>query len=316
MKVVVLGAEGLVGARLCQLLRDCEWASVAAPSTQATAARELLHADAVIHCAEGSGRVVERSAGWLAGQAAGLRQPRVVHLGSAAFYGAVEGQVHEGDSGGAGDAESRAHRTAELHIDGFSAHGATVVHLRPGCIWGSGSEPWVGRIGRWLRAGRIGDLGADGDGWSSLVHVDDVCLAAIRALQLPLLPGECRAFNLAAPDSPRWNEYFIDLALAIEATPVRRPAAWRLGLASHAAAVAARLEQAVLRRPAARAQALPSPALLSLWRRQLRLDVRSATRELRMDWTPYPNALADSAAWFVRQESLQRVKASVALQAG
>jgi hypothetical protein len=52
----------------------------------------------------------------------------------------------------------------------------------------------------------------------------------LRALQLPLLQGESRIYNLAGADSPRWNEVLIDLALAIGATPVRRvhPAMLRL----------------------------------------------------------------------------------------
>ena len=43
-----------------------------------------------------------------------------------------------------------------------------------------------------------------------------------------------RTYNLAAPDSPRWNEYFVDLALAISghtgASPrVRGDCAWTHG---------------------------------------------------------------------------------------
>jgi hypothetical protein len=52
-----------------------------------------------------------------------------------------------------------------------------------------------------------------------------------------------------------------------------------------------------------------TPGLVGLWQRHLRLDARSAARELRLDWTPYPSALQEAAAWFVEQESLARVQA-------
>ena len=175
------------------------------------------------------------------------------------------------------------------------------VILRPGCVWGPRSELWVGRVGRWLRAHRLGDLGAAGDGWSNLVHVDDVCLAAIRALQLPLLQGEWRAFNLAAPDSPRWNEYFLDLALELGATPVRRLSARRLQLDAKVAGPFLQVSRKLLQKAGRTADWIPdpiTPGLVDLWQRHLRLDPGAATRDLKLAWTPYPAALEEAAAWF------------------
>jgi nucleoside-diphosphate-sugar epimerase len=184
----------------------------------------------------------------------------------------------------------------------FVQHGGEAVLLRPGCVFGPGSQLWVGRIGRWLRAGRLGDLGIAGDGWANLVHVDDVCQALLLALQLPLAPGEMPVFNLAAPDSPRWNDYFVDLALEIKATPVRRIGrrrlqldAWLCGPPLKAAERALKLlgnhSVKIARRPAARPA---GPVVAAHTPRR----TRAATGQLGVQWTPYADGLRDSALWF------------------
>jgi nucleoside-diphosphate-sugar epimerase len=235
-------------------------------------------------------------------------------------YGAREGVVDEtADPGPLLGWYDQAKRDAERSLLGYTAKGGTLVVLRPGCVWGAGSQLWVGRVGRWLRSGRLGDLGERGDGWSNLVHLDDVCLAAMRALQLPLAPGNARTYNLAAPDSPRWNEYFMDLALAIGATPVRRLGPRRLALEARAAGPVLHVARKLLQRVGRAARAIPepiTPGLLDLWQRQLHLDPRAAARDLMLDWTPYPVTLSESAAWFVRQESIDRVKSQAAFTTG
>ena len=105
---------------------------------------------------------------------------------------------------------------------------------------------------------RAGDgLGAAGDGWSNLVHLDDVCMAAIRSLQLPLAPGESRVYNLAGPDAPRWNEYFVDLALEIGATPVRRISPLQLKLDAKMAGPALHVVRKLLQRAGRDPSAVP-----------------------------------------------------------
>jgi hypothetical protein len=49
-----------------------------------------------------------------------------------------------------------------------------------------------------------------------------------------------------------------------------------------------------------------APNLLGLWERHLRLDGSRAERELGLRWTPYAEALQQSAAWFLREEASQR----------
>ncbi len=159
----------------------------------------------------------------------------------------------------------------------------------------------MGRIGRWLQAGRLGDLGIAGDGWANLVHVDDVCQALLLALQLPTAQGEIPVFNLAAPDSPRWNEYFVDLALAIKATPVRRLGRRRLQLDAWLFGPPLKVAELALKRLGGHGPKLPDalpPGLLGLWSQHIHLDTQAATGRLGVQWTPYADGLRDSALWF------------------
>jgi nucleoside-diphosphate-sugar epimerase len=195
---------------------------------------------------------------------------------------------------------ARAKCEAEHCMAAFARTGGSAVVLRPGCVWGPGSRLWVGRIARLLNARRLGDLGAAGDGWSNLVHVDDVCEAIEAALQLPEAPGRVRAYNLAAPDSPRWNEYFVDLALAIGATPVRRVSQWQLRLDSWLGGPPLKIAQSALAKLGRRGARVPDPLppnLVGLWERHLRLESPGAERDLAVRWTPYGTALAQSAQW-------------------
>ncbi|TFZ05982.1 NAD(P)-dependent oxidoreductase [Ramlibacter henchirensis] len=327
MKALVLGGSGYIGSRLVALLREADHVAISASSRAqpgedrirvdtrdgAALAQALKGMDAVINCVAGDAACIADGARTLATAAASAGCPRIVHLSTMSIYGALEGRVDEQATPGPSLGwYGQAKREAETHISGFTTGGGCAVVLRPGCVWGPGSEQWVARIGRWLRAKRLGDLGPAGDGWSNLVHVDDVCVAAIRSMELPLPPGTQRSFNLAAPDSPRWNEYFTDLSLAIEATPVRRLSRRRLQLEAKVGGPALHVLRKIGQRAGRDVQHWPepiTPGLAALWERHLRLDARAATRELRLDWTPYPAALQEAAAWFVEQESLARVSA-------
>jgi hypothetical protein len=110
-----------------------------------------------------------------------------------------------------------------------------------------------------------------------------------------------RVFNLAAPDSPRWNDYFVDLALAIGATPVRRLSARRVKLEAKLLGPPLKALEIAARKLRHAGQALPDPlppGLLGVFERQLHLRSELAQRELGIEWTPYQRVLHDSAAWF------------------
>ena len=322
MRVLVLGGSGYVGSRLCAMLRDSGWASPVSGSSRSTAtgveslrvdttdaaalALSLRGIDAVVNCVAGSAAAIAEGARALVQACLSTGCQRIVHLSSMAVYGTLEGAVREeAPNDPSLGWYALAKCEAESRMAAFARAGGTVVMLRPGCVWGPGSELWVGRIARFLRAGRLGDLGAAGDGWSNLVHVDDVCSSVLAALRLPQPGGEIRTYNLAAPDSPRWNEYFVDLALAIGATPVRRIAPLQLRIDAMVAGPPLKLAQLALMRIGLPSKALPDalpPGLLGLWERHIWLDSKSAERDLDLRWTLYDDALQQCAAWHLREE--------------
>jgi nucleoside-diphosphate-sugar epimerase len=155
------------------------------------------------------------------------------------------------------------------------------------------------RIGRLLLAHRIGDLGAGGDGFTNLVHVDDVVSAIVAALRAP--PGTgVRAYNLAASPRTRWNDYFVAYARALGAVPVRRIARRRLQLETRLLAPALKVADILagrLRVPAHRVPELVPPSLARLWAQEIELDSSRAERELGLRWTPLDRGLAGTVDW-------------------
>jgi nucleoside-diphosphate-sugar epimerase len=321
LRVLVLGGCGFIGQRVADSLCETGWAdplrASRRPAGRSAAAKAisvdardlaglteaLRGVDAVVNCVGGGKAAIADGARQLveAAERAGCR--RIVHLSSMAVYGAVEGVVTEDaplkpDAGWYGLAKA----AAEAHMTGFTRQRGEVVILRLGCVAGPGSQPWVARIGRLLRAGRIGDLGLAGDGWSNLLHVDDVSQAVTAALRVRVPSGRPAVFNLTAPDSPRWNEYFTDLALAIRATPLRRVSARRLQLDAYVAGPPLKIAERLLRRALPPGRRLPDalvPSLLRLWSQEIRLDSSAASRELRLGWTAYRDTLRSSVEWMV-----------------
>ncbi len=320
MKVLVIGGTGYIGARLVSVLQgrgDLEpmCASRRASGsglrldTRDTAAltQALRGAHAVVHCVAGSASAISQGARALAVavRASGVRS--VVYLSSMAVYGDRQGPVDERSPWGRprgwyARAKQDAERAmADLARDrALAARGLRVTVLRPGCVWGPGSTLWVARIARWLAQGRLGDLGDLGDGWTHGVAVDDVALAIVRVLQMHAADetdggtdGPLRTFNLAAPDSPRWNDWFTDLALALGHVPLRRVRPWQLRADAWLLGPPLHAVRTLLTR-AGGTGPLPeaiSPGLLRLWQGTLRMDVSTATRALGLGWTPYPESL-------------------------
>jgi nucleoside-diphosphate-sugar epimerase len=317
--VLVLGAAGFIGGRALAALAARPGVEVTAAwnrteprdagvvrrlrvdATDAGAlAAALAGMEAVVNCVAGGEEAIRRSGEALFAAAAAMAAPpRVVHLSSMAVYGSQQGDVDEraelrGDTG--------PYAAAKLAVEVAARRYPRAVVLRPGCVYGPGSEQWSGRIGRWLRAGRIGDLGEAGDGWANLVHVDDVVAAIVAALAAP--PGadgvDAAAFNLAARPNLRWNEYFARYARALGAVPVRRIPGWRLALEAKGLAVPLKVAELLARRVGLDATRLPEavpPSLVRLFGQELRLDPALAERRLGLAWTPLDAGLAQSAAW-------------------
>lgn len=319
LRVLVLGGSGHIGRRYLtlqdraapgawqvQAVGASRHGQADAPAAlrvdvcdRAQLQRALQGMDAVVNAVAGSPQAIAQGTQALCEAALPLGV-RLVHLSTQSVYGGFEGWAHESlpldpRLGWYGRAKCQ----AELQVRAFVRRGGQAVVLRPGCVWGPGSWLWAGRMAQWLQQGRLGDLGAAGDGWSNLVHVDDVCQAIHRCLNLPLQKDKLPVFNLAAPDSPRWNEVWRDMALALHITPVRLGAR-QLWLDSHVLSPPLKLAQRLWQRLGGNARRLPEPlppGLLRLWTQQIRLDTTAATRVLGLRWTPYATGLAESVRW-------------------
>lgn len=312
MKVLVLGGTGYIGSRFAARLAQTSWATPVIASRRSgvdatdlsSMTRALQGMDAVVNCVAGSADGIAQGARVLVQAAQQAGKPRIVHLSTMSVYGALEGEVTEASPR---DPSIGWYAKAKCEAEDVVAdYEGGAVMLRPGCVWGDGSDLWVGRIGRLLRARRLGDLGAAGDGWSNLVAVDDVCAAAIASLRIDTTPGLPRVFNLAAPDSPRWNEYFTDLALAIGATPVPRLSARRLKLDAKLMGPPLKVAEIVLKKAGRSTGSLPDPlppGLLGVFERHLHVRGDLAQAELGIAYTPYERVLRESAAWFIAQHA-------------
>lgn len=332
MRVLVLGGSGHIGKRLLETLaatctdvptgasrgpvsqgaKDADWIRLdTCNAADLTAA--LPGFDAVVNCVAGDAKSISQGAQALVQAALSAGCPRIIHLSTMSVYGPVEGRVREDAPLNPGLGwYGRAKCEAEQHISAYVRQGGEAVILRPGCVFGPGSQLWVGRVGRWLRAGRLGDLGIGGDGWSNLVHVDDVCQALMAALQLPIQPAELPTFNLAAPDSPRWNAYFVDMALALQATPVRRIRQRQLQLDAWLAGPPLKLAQMALKSLPSSLPEPITPGLIGLWAQHIHLDARQASQRLGVAWTPYAAGLQNSADWLGGNETCAPVMGNTA----
>jgi len=81
--------------------------------------------------------------------------------------------------------------------------GATVI--RPGDVYGPGSQPWIVRPLEMLRAGRF-YLPAPGDGLITPIFIDDLVDAIVRALREPKAAG--RAYTIWDGDAVTAREFF------------------------------------------------------------------------------------------------------------
>jgi nucleoside-diphosphate-sugar epimerase len=311
-RILVLGADGFVGRRVVAGLLASDWAvPVAAGRREAAAeghervrldatdrpalAGVLQTVDGVVNCVAADGKTMVDAARALF-DAAAATKPAIVHFSSMVVYGDRTGDVDEAAPLATGQG---GYAAAKIEIERLAAACPRVTLLRPGCVYGPGSPQWTTRIARWLTARRIGDLGAAGDGWTNLVHVEDTVAAVLAALRQPVAEGQ--AYNLAMPASPSWNEYFFRFAKALGAVPIKRLGNKALKIETKLLAPPLKIAEILAAKAKLKGITLPQPmppSLLRLWRQDIRLVGDKAERDLGLAWTDLDTGLRAAAAHF------------------
>jgi nucleoside-diphosphate-sugar epimerase len=315
-RIVVLGAGGFLGRRVVAALTQTEGSRVVAVGRSIGAsdfpaglekvavnaadplalAGVLAGAQGVVNCIAGESKDIVSSGLAIADIVSQMPIPaRVVNLSSLAVYGAHQGLVDENSPL---REDYTDYGTAKVTVDRHAASRPFVVTLRPGIIYGPGSAWWTERIARLLLSRRLGHLGAAGEGYCNLVHVDDVARAVVQALSLPGVGGQ--VFNLGSAEPPTWNAYFEAFGRVLGVAPVPRVGSLRLKAELALLGPLLKVRERMVGNddvPAIR------PWLTDLCRLPIRMQVRKAESMLGLKWLPLEQGLAESAAWVM---SLQR----------
>lgn len=318
MKVLVLGATGHVGSRLVPHLNRQGYETIAASRGRLNSniaghvtldslnldalTHYLKEVDAVVNCVAGDRHSIGKGADILVQAAMAAGMPKIIHLSTMSVYGGHEGNItetHDFDPDHGWYAAAKC--DAEACMQKYVEAGGQVISFRPGCVHGPGSHLWVSRPANLLKSYRLGDLGDAADGWSNLVHVDDVVKAIHIALNIPEKKGEALFYNLAAPDSPRWNKYLFDLAKEIDATPIKRIGRLQLKLDSKILSPAIKIAQIVCRKLKVRSDWLPEPlppSLVRLFDQHIFLNSEKFSKEHNFVYMSYAQSLQESTVWY------------------
>jgi nucleoside-diphosphate-sugar epimerase len=314
-RILVLGADEFIGRQVMLALAASDWAipvvdhaSVRAGDPERIERRALPMCDAsslgaalgqcqgAVNCLSGRPATIVEGARCLYAAAMAIANPpRIVHVSSMSVYGSATGAIGE-DAPLRGDLG--AYAKAKVQAEAIMAPYPARVILRPGVEYGPGAAVWSGRIARWLQAGRIGDLGASGDGICNLLYIDDLVTATLAALQLTGVDGD--VFNLAMPAAPTWNEYFVQYGRALGAVPVRRITPRALKRETRALAVPLKLLEIAARKLGAPDLVPPPipPSLVRLTQQEIRLVASRATARMGLRFTPLDEGLAAAAAHY------------------
>ncbi len=226
--VLVIGGGEFIDTRLTHALSASALYEPILVPPHADLAAALPQAAMVVNCVAVRPRTILAVTQALCEAARHNPPRRIVHLSSMAVYGAATGVVDETtEPKGPLNDYAKARIEAESLVLKYVADGGDAVIIRPSCMFGPESEPWVNRIARLLMSRRLGDLGPNGDGICNLIHVDDLAAVIIAALSATNVTGEIFNANADWP-RPTWNEFLIRFAHAIGATPIRRMSALRL----------------------------------------------------------------------------------------
>lgn len=256
----------------------------------------LPNFDCIINCVTGDGYTIAHGAKILCEAALQTGLPKIIHLSSQSVYGTQTGLLNEttsmqDDIGWYGHAKIE----AEHHMQKYVQKGGNVTILRPGCVTSANSPLWNTRFIEWLKNGTLGDLGNQGDGWSNLVDVKDVAQAVIKVC-LKKSTG-LLILNLSAPDSPRWNQYLIDLAVENNLTPVKRIKKRNLLIRVYVLGISLKIIERILKKMRIKSNLFSAglpPSLLKLFKQDIKLDSNEAIEKLELEWTPYLDLIRKS----------------------
>ncbi len=296
--VLILGASGFIGSRVTAALtyspiyRPVAASRRSAVSVDATDPASILgalrDADCVINCIAGNDQAMVRATQVLCDAARSIPPRRIIHLSSMAVYGAATGTITESHPpvdpvSGYG----RAKIECEDIVGRYVRDGGDAAILRPTCVFGPGSAQWTTRLARLLQAGRLGDLGAGGDGGCNLAFIDDVVGAIVSALDAPEISG--RIFNVSSSAELTWNQFLMAFGTALCATPIRRVPARSMKIETKIIAPFRRIAAKAIKAPWTEAV---TPSLAALFRQDIRIDCGAAQSALWLHQTPPDQMIA------------------------
>lgn len=238
-KILVTGATGFIGSRLCELLslehrlpyralvRDFSRAArIARLDTELVAgdmldagslARAVEGCDAVINLAHGDDQSAEKQTTHLIDACTRAKVRRFIHVSSMAVHGPSPKPPVLTESTAPikrwGEAYSDAKAAAEALVAAAGKRGALeTVILRPTIVYGPYSF-FVTPIAHDARAGRI-SLIDGGRGICNAVYVDDVCEAIMAALDRDDAVGA--AFLINGDSRITWRDFITTFADMVE----------------------------------------------------------------------------------------------------
>jgi nucleoside-diphosphate-sugar epimerase len=238
-KILVTGATGFIGSRLCELLslehrlpyralvRDFSRAARIARLDAELVAGDMLDAgslaravegcDAVVNLAHGDDQSAEKQTTLLVDACVRARVRRFVHVSSMAVHGPSPKPPVLTESTAAikrwGEGYSDAKSAAEAVVTAAGKRGAlATVVLRPTIVYGPYSF-FVTPIVQDARAGRISMIDG-GRGICNAVYVDDVCESIMAALDRDDAVGA--AFLINGDSRITWRDFITTFASMVE----------------------------------------------------------------------------------------------------
>ncbi len=228
-KVLITGATGFIGGRICETfyltgqyqpkagLRS--WSSAARIGrfpiemvicdvmNEAQVAEALQDCYGLVHCAVGNDDVIIKGTRTILRAAQKANLQRILHISTVDVYGEPTGDIAETQPQNySGKAYADSKIEAEKLCWESYEQGLPITILRPGIVYGPFSKLWTIRYAERLVAKQWGLLDGFGNGQCNLIYVDDLVSAVGVALEHPKAVGQ--AFHINQPQRVTWNDYF------------------------------------------------------------------------------------------------------------